>query len=46
MITDTDLIEYANDFLRIAHLEIEAKAKTTAVKDFYHKVKQCELDHL
>jgi len=46
MITDTDLIEYASDFLHIAHLEIEAKAKTTAVKDFYHNVKQCELDHL
>jgi UV DNA damage repair endonuclease len=46
MITDSDLIVYASDFLHIAHLEIEAKAKTTAVKEFYQSVQKCELDHL
>ncbi len=46
MITDSDLIAYASDFIHIAHLEIEAKAKTTAVKDFYQSVQKCEIDHL
>jgi UV DNA damage repair endonuclease len=43
-ITDTDLATYAADFLHITHLEIEAKAKTSAVLDFYNQVQKCDHD--
>ena len=45
MITDTDLISYATNWLHIAHLELEAKHKTTCVNQFYLDVKKCETDH-
>jgi UV DNA damage repair endonuclease len=44
-IEDNILIEYATDFLHIAHIEIEAKAKSSAVLDFYNNVLKCELNH-
>lgn len=38
-VTDIDLIDYASNFLHLAHIEIEAKAKTSAVLGFYESVK-------
>lgn len=45
-ITDNELIAYAADFLHIAHIEIEAKAKTSSVLDFYRDIQKCEADHV
>lgn len=45
-ITDNDLIAYAANFLHIAHVEIEAKAKTSAVLDFYRDIQNFEADHV
>lgn len=45
MITDPDLISYATNWLHIAHLELEAKHKTTCVDQFYLDVQKCEADH-
>lgn len=45
-ITDKDLAVYAVDFLHIAHLEIEAKAKTSAVLDFQKQLVSVEKDYL
>ena len=44
-ITDRDLVSYAADFLHIGHIELEAKAKTSAVMQFYQDVQKCELSH-
>lgn len=44
-ITDADLIGYASNFSHIAHIEIEAKAKTSAVLDFYNQVQKCDACH-
>ena len=44
-ITDRDLVAYATDFLHIAHVELEAKAKTSAVMQFFQDVQKCELSH-
>jgi UV DNA damage repair endonuclease len=44
-ITDKELIAYATDFLHIAHIEIEAKAKTSSVMQFYQDVQKCDISH-
>lgn len=44
-ITDSKLIAYATDFLHIANIEIESKAKTSAVMQFYQDIQKCEQSH-
>ena len=44
-ITDRELVSYAANFLHIGHIELEAKAKTGAVMQFYQDVQKCGLSH-